>query len=58
MFVIETLNLKDDSLKKAILVEAFLNVGHSLKVGGDIGAVLRGVEHLVLGGQVVQRIDR
>lgn len=40
-----------------LLVETLFNIGHAFKVGGDVGAVLRGVLDLVLGGQVVQRID-
>lgn len=40
-----------------LLVESLFDVGHALKVDGDVGAVLRGVLDLVLGGQVVQRVD-
>ena len=40
------------------LVETFLNVGHAFEIGGRVGAILRCVEHFVLSGQIVERIDR
>lgn len=41
-----------------LLVEAPLDVGHALEVRGDVSAVLRSVLHFVLGGQIVERVDR
>ncbi len=40
-----------------LLIETFFDVSHSLEISGNVRSVLRSVKHLVLRGQVIQRVN-